>query len=63
MLIDSYLVDATLDYLDCNHEHAVVDEDEVSDDHRTCSPDVREVPHGGVDGVEGISADIEDQVV
>lgn len=62
-LMMEYFINAALDGLDGNHEYAVVDEDEIGDDDGACALNISEVSDGRVDGVEGISADIEGKVV
>ena len=58
-----YLVDATLYDLDGDHRDRVVDEDQVGNDDCPSSLNTGEVAEGGVGGVEGVTSDVEDEVV
>ena len=54
-----YFVDQTLNGLDKNHGHTVINKNEVSYDHSACSRNVSEVAHTRIDRIEGIACDIE----
>ena len=58
-----YLVDTALDDLYGDHCDGVVDKNKVCDDDCSCSFDGGEVAKGGVGGVEGVSGDVEDEIV
>ena len=58
-----YLIDAALDDLDGDHGNCMVDENQICDDDCSCSFDGGEVAKGGVGGVEGVSGDVEDEIV
>ena len=58
-----YFVYATLNDLDGDHRDRVVDEDQIGDDDCPSSLNTGEVAEGGVGGVEGVTSDVEDEVV
>jgi hypothetical protein len=59
----AYFINKALNGLNEDHEETVIDEDQVSDDDSPCSFDISEVADGGVDGVESVAGNVQDEVV
>lgn len=46
-----------------HHDDAMVNENEIRDDDCACALNVREISDGRIDSIEGVSADVEDEIV
>ena len=58
-----YLINTALISLYDDHEHAMINEYEIGNNHSTCTLDIREISDGRVDGVEAIAYDVESKII
>lgn len=62
-VLQKYLVNAALIDLYAHHQHTMINKHQIRDHDGPCAFQIREVAKRRVDGVKGVSGDIEQEVI